>query len=84
MHYARQGIITPEMEFIAIRENMGRAEEAGQVYCPSEHESGLLQQAQTAAMRHANHQHPGQSFGASIPEFITPEFVREEVAAGGR
>ena len=47
MHYARQGIITPEMEFIAIRENMGRAEETGQVYCPSEHESGLLQQAQT-------------------------------------
>ena len=82
MHYARQGIITPEMEFIAIRENMGRAEATGQVYCPSEHQSGLLQQAQTAAMRHANHQHPGESFGAAIPAFITPEFVREEVAAG--
>lgn len=82
MHYARQGVITPEMEYIAIRENMGRAEAAGQVYCKSEHQSGLLQQAQTAAMRHAHHQHPGQAFGANIPAFITPEFVREEVAAG--
>ena len=33
-------------------------------------------------MRHPRHQHPGQSFGASIPEFITPEFVRKEVAMG--
>ncbi|WP_022945442.1 phosphomethylpyrimidine synthase ThiC [Pseudoalteromonas ruthenica] len=61
MHYARQGIITPEMEYIAIRENMGRAEVRKE----------LLAQ-----------QHPGQSFGASIPEFITPEFVRDEVARG--
>nr|WP_105264863.1 phosphomethylpyrimidine synthase ThiC [Pseudoalteromonas sp. T1lg76] len=61
MHYARQGIITPEMEYIAIRENMGRAEVREQ----------LLKE-----------QHPGQSFGASIPEFITPEFVRDEVARG--
>lgn len=61
MHYARQGIVTPEMEYIAIRENMGRAELRKE----------LLSQ-----------QHPGQSFGASIPEFITPEFVRDEVARG--
>ncbi|WP_018985385.1 phosphomethylpyrimidine synthase ThiC [Methylophilus methylotrophus] len=60
MHYARQGIITPEMEFIAIRENQRR-----------ENMSELLQT-----------QHPGQSYGASIPKVITPEFVRDEVARG--
>ncbi|MGP3791829.1 MULTISPECIES: phosphomethylpyrimidine synthase ThiC [Pseudomonas] len=62
MHYARQGIITPEMEFVAIRENMKLAEAR---------EAGLL-----------NEQHPGQSFGASIPKEITPEFVRSEIARG--
>ena len=62
MHYARQGIITPEMEFIAIRENM-KLQEA--------REQGLLKD-----------QHPGQSFGASLPQEITPEFVRDEVARG--
>ncbi|WP_325437090.1 phosphomethylpyrimidine synthase ThiC [Pseudomonas nitroreducens] len=62
MHYARQGIITPEMEYIAIRENM------------------KLQEARTAGLLDA--QHPGQSFGASIPQEITPEFVRDEVARG--
>ncbi len=82
MHYARQGIITPEMEYIAIRENLGRQEAFRQMHCRSEHETGLLTQAQTAAMRHPNHQHPGQSWGANIPDFITPEFVRDEVAAG--
>ncbi|MFE8150392.1 phosphomethylpyrimidine synthase ThiC [Brenneria goodwinii] len=61
LHYARQGIITPEMEFIAIRENMGRERIRGEV----------LRQ-----------QHPGQSFGANLPENITAEFVRQEVAAG--
>jgi phosphomethylpyrimidine synthase len=60
MHYARKGIITPEMEFIAIRENQRR-----------ENMSELLQT-----------QHPGHSFGASIPKIITPEFVRDEVARG--
>ncbi|MDO8960621.1 MAG: phosphomethylpyrimidine synthase ThiC, partial [Methylophilus sp.] len=60
MHYARKGIITPEMEFIAIRENQRR-----------ENMSELLQT-----------QHPGQHFGASIPQVITPEFVRDEVARG--
>ena len=61
MHYARLGVITPEMEFIALRENMGRERIRSEV---------LLQQ------------HPGNSFGASLPENITPEFVRQEVAAG--
>ena len=82
MHYAKQGIITPEMEYIAIRENMGRVDSFNHIYCSSEHQSGLLKQAQTAAMRHENHQHPGESYGANIPRFITPEFVREEVASG--
>ncbi|WP_428944401.1 phosphomethylpyrimidine synthase ThiC [Pantoea sp. FN060301] len=61
LHYARLGIITPEMEFIALRENMGRERIRSEV---------LLQQ------------HSGNSFGASLPENITPEFVRQEVAAG--
>jgi len=61
MHYARQGIITPEMEYIAIRENMKRAEVRDEI---------LTQQ------------HAGESFGASIPKEITPEFVRDEVARG--
>ncbi len=61
MHYARKGIITEEMEFVAIRENM------------------KLQRAQSEGVLQ---QHPGQSFGASIPNEITPEFVREEVARG--
>jgi phosphomethylpyrimidine synthase len=74
MHYARQGIITPEMEYIAIRENMLRGE-----YIES------LKQAGGNSARMAElmlRQHPGQSFGASIPREITPEFVRDEVARG--
>lgn len=60
MHYARQGIITPEMEYIAIRENQNMSE-----------------------MRDLyKGQHKGQSYGASIPDEITPEFVRDEVARG--
>ena len=61
MHYARRGIITPEMEYVAIRENLRRDEIR---------EEALLRQ------------HPGQSFGANIPDRVTPEFVREEVARG--
>ena len=65
MHYARRGEITPEMEYVAIREDM------------------KLQQLRSdpgyaALLR----QHPGQNFGASIPERITPEFVRDEIARG--
>lgn len=59
MHYARKGVVTPEMEFIAIRENQ-KLEEINQI----------------------SDQHPGSSFGASIPKVITPEFVRDEVARG--
>lgn len=61
MHYARRGIITPEMEFVAIRENQ-RLQEV--------RDAGLLQQ------------HRGQAFGASIPQTITPAFVRDEIARG--
>ena len=62
LHYAREGVITPEMEFIAIRENQG------------------LQQAKERGL--ISSKHMGESFGAKIPEEITPEFVRDEVAAG--
>ncbi|MBL0635520.1 phosphomethylpyrimidine synthase ThiC [Aeromonas dhakensis] len=61
LHYARAGIVTPEMEFIAIRENMGR------------------ERVRSELLRT---QHPGQGFGARLPQNITPEFVRDEVAAG--
>ena len=74
IHYARQGIITPEMEFIALRENNNRA-----AYIESLKTSG------PQGHRFADilcRQHPGQNFGASIPEEITPEFVRSEVARG--
>ena len=58
MHYARRGIITPEMEYVAVRENLGRA------------------QLKEALIR------DGQDFGASIPDYVTPEFVRDEIARG--
>jgi len=74
MHYARHGIVTPEMEFIALRENMQRKE-----YIASLHASGPMGK-RTAEL--LGRQHPGQSFGASIPAEITPEFVRSEVARG--
>lgn len=65
MHYARQGIITPEMEFVAIREN-----------CQ------LQEMRADARYEKLLRQHKGESFGASIPDEITPEFVRQEIAAG--
>ncbi|MBT0962296.1 phosphomethylpyrimidine synthase ThiC [Denitromonas iodatirespirans] len=74
MHYARRGIITPEMEYIAIRENMNRA-----AYVESLKNSGPTGAKMAALL---TRQHPGQSFGAAIPETITPEFVRDEVARG--
>jgi phosphomethylpyrimidine synthase len=64
LHYARRGIITPEMEFIAIRENLGREQHAAR------------------NVQHATRHLGGESFGAKIPSFITPEFVRDEVARG--
>jgi len=74
MHYARQGIVTPEMEFIALRENLCRKE-----YLAALEASGPMGE-RTAEL--LGRQHPGQSFGAAIPHEITPEFVREEVARG--
>ena len=74
MHYARQGIVTPEMEFIALRENMRRKE-----YIASLEASGPMGRRVADLL---GRQHPGQSFGASIPNEITPEFVRSEVARG--
>lgn len=69
MDYARHGIITPEMEFVAIRENMKRQEIAAA-------EKAFPQRKQL------DFQHAGTGFGAMIPEEITPEFVRQEIAAG--
>ena len=57
MHYAKKGIITPEMEYVAIRENLGR-------------------------MKALEEKRDGEDFGASIPDFVTPEFVRDEIARG--
>ncbi len=74
MHYARRGIVTPEMEFIAIRENQQRAE-----YLARLRASGPTGAKLAEALAR---QHPGQSFGAAIPAEITPEFVRSEVARG--
>ncbi len=61
MHYARRGIVTPEMEFIAIRENM---------------------KLDAYREEERRRRHPGVGFGANLPEAITPDFVRDEVAAG--
>src|ERR1043166_9484917 len=86
LHYARRGIITPEMEFIAIRENLGRSlafnsnGTADRVHW----DRGRPARPRTieAGRDSLDHQHKGNSFGASIPEFVTPEFVRDEVARG--
>jgi phosphomethylpyrimidine synthase len=74
MHYARRGIITPEMEFAAIRENLRREQylEALRVSGPGGEKR----------VKRLLRQHPGQSFGARIPALITPAFVRDEVARG--
>ncbi len=77
MHYARQGIVTPEMEYIAIRENIllslaeQKFREGGD---PSQNQHGM-----SAMMLK---QHAGENFGMAMPKKITPEFVRDEVAAG--
>ncbi len=65
MHYAKRGIVTPEMEYVAIRENQR-----------------LNELRQDPAYEKLLRQHPGQSFGANIPNEVTPEFVRSEIAAG--
>ena len=71
LHYAREGIITAEMEYIAIRENLGR-EAAYQA----------VQDNQKDPRNSMNFAHEGDSLGASTPNFITPEFVRDEIARG--
>ncbi|VAW58631.1 Phosphomethylpyrimidine synthase ThiC [hydrothermal vent metagenome] len=65
MHYARQGIITPEMEYVAIRENQK-----------------LTELRKDPAYKKFLKQHPGESFGANLPDEMTAEFVRSEIAAG--
>jgi len=82
MHYARRGIITPEMEFIAIRENLGRSLECGDLSPLSQVKAATSRSTPNDDRSSLNHQHRGQSFGASIPSFVTPEFVRDEVARG--
>ena len=71
IHYARKGIVTPEMEYVAIRENLGR-----QIAFET------LANGETEDRSSLYHQHNGESFGASVPKFVTPEFVRDEVARG--
>jgi phosphomethylpyrimidine synthase len=70
--YARQGIVTPEMEFIAIRENLGREART----------SNIEHQTSNIARNDLAQQHRVESFGAKIPTEITPEFVRAEIARG--
>jgi phosphomethylpyrimidine synthase len=70
LHYARKGVVTPEMEYIAIRENQARELTAETNASPGQAGIGGVGQ------------HPGQAWGARIPSKITPEFVREEVARG--
>ena len=65
LHYARRGVVTPEMEYVAIREN-ARLDEMRDAW----EAAGLLRRQ------------PGQPFGARLPEQVTPEFVRNEIAAG--
>ncbi len=74
MHYAKKGIITPEMEFVAIRESQNR-----QKYIESLKASGPKGEKMAKLM---TRQHKGMNFGANMPEEITPEFVRSEIAAG--
>ncbi|MFC4160515.1 phosphomethylpyrimidine synthase ThiC [Chitinimonas lacunae] len=74
MHYARQGIVTPEMEFVAIRENLRRQEYLASLQATGPNGARMVELLAR--------QHRGHSFGAAIPEQITPEFVRDEVARG--
>ena len=74
MHYARRGMITPEMEYIAIRENLERERYIESLKAGGRTGARMLELLVK--------QHRGESFGAAIPERITPEFVRSEVARG--
>jgi phosphomethylpyrimidine synthase len=73
MHYARKGMVTPEMEYIAIRENQARDQLR---------EQSEAAEAETNGNSRAARQHPGNAWGASIPQVISPEFVRDEIARG--
>ena len=72
MHYARQGVITPEMEFVAIRENLNR----------EKYLEALIKAGDEKMLNLLSRQHLGHSFGANLQNNITPEFVRSEVALG--
>ncbi|MDR1853417.1 MAG: phosphomethylpyrimidine synthase ThiC, partial [Azoarcus sp.] len=74
MHYARRGIVTPEMEFVALRENLNR-----RAWLDALRASGSQGEKLAALL---TRQHAGESFGAAIPAEITPEFVRDEIARG--
>lgn len=74
MHYARAGIVTPEMEYVAIRESMNRA-----AYLESLKASGERGHRMAEMLAR---QHPGEAFGAAMADTITPEFVRDEIARG--
>lgn len=82
MAYARKGVITPEMEFIAIRENLGRPLAHTPVYQAGSAGSSVRARGQQGHTNGLAHQHPGMNWGATIPSYITPEFVRDEVARG--
>ncbi|HEY9155659.1 MAG TPA: phosphomethylpyrimidine synthase ThiC [Opitutaceae bacterium] len=71
LHYAQRGIVTPEMEYIAIRENM-----------KLQRSRDLLEMTAEGPRNSLWRQHPGNSWGAALPREITPEFVRDEVARG--
>src|SRR6476661_588629 len=80
--YARAGLITPEMEFIAIRENVAATPSSQEVSAASRRVSPNDTRRGLASTNELRHQHSGNSFGAHIPDPITPEFVRSEVARG--
>jgi phosphomethylpyrimidine synthase len=80
--YARRGIITPEMEFIAIRENAGREAPKSNIKHQIRQRTDSLRRTSNIARSDLAHQHRGHSFGANIPDEITPEYVRAEVARG--
>jgi phosphomethylpyrimidine synthase len=79
LYYARQGIITPEMEYIAIRENLGHANSSSVAAVA---DRGAAVDGSGYNRNDLRQQHAGDSFGAAIPKEITPEFVRAEVARG--
>ncbi|WP_224762233.1 phosphomethylpyrimidine synthase ThiC [Brevundimonas aurantiaca] len=91
--YAKAGIITPEMEYVAIRENLRReAVASGEWRVASDVASTITladgttvpvpSSSSPLATRHSPLERDGESFGASIPDFVTPEFVRSEIARG--